>query len=553
MHRRGLGAALLASLLFFGIFGEAAVADNRVALVIGNGAYVHVPHLPNPSHDAEDVAAALKRTGFQTIVGIDLDQAGMQNAAIQFARAARTADVAMFYYSGHALQFAGVNYMVPIDAELHDEADLRRMTRVDEVVADLQQARNLRILVLDSCRDNPLADQLKRAIGITRSTSIGRGLAKIDSPEGMIVAYATQAGRTAEDGDGRNSPYTAAFLRNVEAKEEIGTIFRRISADVYQGTRQTQLPELSLSLIGEFYLNGRLEVAVTPVSPPAPSDPCAAASDHWKSAEAIGTIDVYQDHLAQFPHCAFAALAKARIASLSNKVAVVTPPTSTAVPPNPMPSASPTVPPVSTPSAPSAAPQNEAPLTGPSDALRLDLVTDCDGLVPDQWDPHHSRGVANVGFRIPHQNLPAAFAACKAAMDEYPEVARFVAARARVALEQQDYALAFQLGKRAAAAGEPVAMMVLSILYGDGRGVAADEAEACKWVEKAAAADYAPAFMFRGMMFRDGAPCGVRDYVEARKWLEKAVAAEVPDAATNLDSLNKLVTQDAKRPGNGSR
>jgi hypothetical protein len=203
-----------------------ALADKRVALVIGNGAYAHAEHLPNPPHDAEDVAAALKRSGFETIIGTDLDQAGMQDAAIRFARAARNADVAVFYYSGHAMQFAGVNYLVPIDAELHDEADLRRMARVDEILADLQQAKTLRILVLDSCRDNPLAEQFKRAIGATRALSLQRGLAKIDSPEGMIVSYATQAGRTAEDGNGRNSPYTAAFLKHIEEQDEIGTIFR---------------------------------------------------------------------------------------------------------------------------------------------------------------------------------------------------------------------------------------------------------------------------------------------------------------------------------------
>jgi hypothetical protein len=312
MHRHRLQTVF--AVLCFGIFAAPAFAANRVALVIGNGAYAHVPHLANPSHD---VAAALRRTGFQTIVGIDLDQAAMQDTAIRFARAARTADIAMFYYSGHAFQFAGVNYMIPIDAQLHDEADLRRMTKVDDVVADLQNAKNLRILVLDSCRDNPLADELKRSIGTTRSAGIGRGLAKIDSPEGMIVAYATQAGRTAEDGDGRNSPYTAAFLRNVEAKEEIGTIFRRISADVYQTTRQNQLPELSLSLIGEFYLNGKLQITVAPTVPLAPADPCAAASDHWKSAEAINTIGAFEDHVARFPNCAFSGLARARIEVLS--------------------------------------------------------------------------------------------------------------------------------------------------------------------------------------------------------------------------------------------
>jgi uncharacterized caspase-like protein len=146
-------------------------ADKRVALVVGNGAYAHAPHLPNPPHDAEDVAIALKRIGFDTILGTDLDQAGMQDAAIRFARAARTADVAVFYYSGHAMQYSGINYLVPVDAELRDEADLRRMVRADEILTDLQQAKNLRILVLDSCRDNPLADQLKRSIGLTRSAS----------------------------------------------------------------------------------------------------------------------------------------------------------------------------------------------------------------------------------------------------------------------------------------------------------------------------------------------------------------------------------------------
>ena len=315
MHRNVLFAFFAA--VFISVFVTPAFADNRVALVIGNGAYARVPHLPNPVHDAEDVAAALKRSGFEIIVATDLDKAGMDEAMIKFARAARAADVAMFYYTGHALQFGGINYLVPVDAQLNDEADLRRLVRVDDVIADMQPAKNLRILVLDSCRDNPLAEQLKRSIGTARSASIGRGLAKIDSPEGMIIAYATQPGRTADDGDGRNSPYTTAFLKNVETKEEIGTIFRRISADVYQTTHQAQLPELSLSLIGEFYLNGKLQITATPAPTPAPVDPCAAASDHWKSTEAINTKAAYEDHLARFPTCSFASLARTRIASLT--------------------------------------------------------------------------------------------------------------------------------------------------------------------------------------------------------------------------------------------
>jgi hypothetical protein len=303
--------------LFFYLLTAPAFAENRVALVIGNGTYARAPLLPNPLHDAEDVAAALRRSGFETILATDLDKTGMDEAMIRFARAVHTADIAMFYYSGHALQFGGINYLMPVDARLDDEADLRRMVRVDDVVADMQPAKNLRILVLDSCRDNPLANQLKLSIAATRSAAVGRGLAKIDSPEGMIVAYATQAGSVADDGDDRNSPYTRAFLGNIEAKEEIGTIFRRIAADVYQTTHKRQLPELSLSLIGEFYLNGKLQITATPGTGPAPADRCADASEHWKSTEATNTKAAYEDHLGRFPTCSFASLAQTRIAALT--------------------------------------------------------------------------------------------------------------------------------------------------------------------------------------------------------------------------------------------
>src|ERR1700674_2924996 len=116
-------AFAFAAVLSFGIVPSQA--EKRVALVIGNGAYVHAQRLPNPRNDAEDVAAALRRGGFETIVGTDLDKAGMDDATGRFARAARSADVAVFYYSGHAMQLNGINYLMPVDAKLTDEADLR--------------------------------------------------------------------------------------------------------------------------------------------------------------------------------------------------------------------------------------------------------------------------------------------------------------------------------------------------------------------------------------------------------------------------------------------
>ncbi|GMO96478.1 caspase family protein [Bradyrhizobium sp. TM239] len=293
-----------------------------MALVIGNGAYASTAQLPNPSHDAEDVAASLRRSGFEVIQGIDLRQADMQDLTIRFARAASRADVAVFYYSGHAMQYNGVNYLMPVDATLTDEADLKRFVRVDDIVNDLQQAKNLRILVLDSCRDNPLAETLKRSA--TRAASIGRGLSKVEAPRGTIVSFSTQSGQTAADGVGRNSPYTAAFLKHIEEPQEIGDVFRDISSDVYDASGKTQLPELSLSIIGKFYLNGPVSVTIAPAAPQvAPrADPCASAEAHWKAADTIGTVSAFEDHLTRFSSCSFASLAKARIEGLKQKVAL---------------------------------------------------------------------------------------------------------------------------------------------------------------------------------------------------------------------------------------
>jgi hypothetical protein len=177
-------AAIACALVLSCLHTASACADTRVALVIGNGAYKDAPQLSNSRNDAEDVSAALRRAGFDVDVGLDLDKTGMDDATIRFARKARDADVAVFYYSGHAMQFAGINYLLPVEARLTDEADLRRLTRVDDVVTDLQQAKSLRILVLDACRDNPLADSMRRSVGLTRAASMQRGLARIDAPQG---------------------------------------------------------------------------------------------------------------------------------------------------------------------------------------------------------------------------------------------------------------------------------------------------------------------------------------------------------------------------------
>jgi branched-chain amino acid transport system substrate-binding protein len=383
----------LAILLFAGCFSVPALAERRVALVVGNGAYKNAARLPNPKNDAEDVAAALKRGGFETIVGLDLDKAGMDDATARFARAAREADVAIFYYSGHAMQFSGVNYLMPVDARLTDETDLRRMVRVDDIVADVQQAKNLRIMVLDSCRDNPLAEELKRSIGRTRAAAVSRGLAKIDSPQGMIVAYSTQSGRTAEDGTGRNSPYTTAFLKHIEATDEIGTVFRRVSADVYEGTKRTQLPELSLSFIGEFYLRGRPTPTIAAPSPvPTPVNEAASA---WSVIQNTTSQAVLEDFIRQFGGTIYGSLARARLDELKKSLVAVAAPVAPAVPPQlaqPAKSAPPVqqavVAPPTRPSAPSAdAPKPAVGVFPASRTVKIGVLSDMSSLYADLGGP----------------------------------------------------------------------------------------------------------------------------------------------------------------------
>jgi uncharacterized caspase-like protein len=247
----------LGTLLFLAS-GFAAHADKRVALVIGNSGYQNTPTLANPVNDAEDLAGALKRVGFDVVLERNLSKRSMEQAIGRFARHAQDADTALFFFAGHGIQHRGLNYLVPIDASLEDEFSLNfDVTRVDDVLFALERARGVKILVLDACRDNPLLDRLTRTAA-TRELLPTKGLAKIEPTRGMVIAYSTQANQIAVDGGGRNSPFATALVQEIDQPGvEIGTLFRRVAADVHRTTKGRQLPELSISLVGEFYLNTR--------------------------------------------------------------------------------------------------------------------------------------------------------------------------------------------------------------------------------------------------------------------------------------------------------
>lgn len=248
--------ARLAIVFIFLLFASWAQAEKRVALVVGNAGYQTAPALATPANDAEDMAKTLKDIGFSVILERNLSKRDMERAIGRFARLAQDADVALFYYAGHGLQYRGVNYLAPIDSRLEDEFSLSfDLTRLDDVLYALDQARGVRILILDACRDNPLLDRLSRT-AMNRSYAPTRGLARIEPTRGMLIAYSTQPNQVAIDGDGRNSPFASALIKELnEPGVEVGALFRRVAAEVHRQTEGRQLPELSLSLLGELYLN----------------------------------------------------------------------------------------------------------------------------------------------------------------------------------------------------------------------------------------------------------------------------------------------------------
>jgi hypothetical protein len=257
---RSLSIVFVLLLICAGVMAQVSpcLADKRVALVIGNSKYKNTPSLVNPENDATDVAEALRAVGFQVTLRLDAEKRQMDQAVAQFAREASDSDAALFYYAGHGMQFEGRNYVMPVDAELQDEISLRyEMTSIDDVKAALERSNGVKIMVLDACRNNPLAAKLVRSISaVSRDIPNVQGYARPEKTRGMIVVYATQADDVANDGAGRNSPFSTAFLKEIkEPGVEIGTMFRRIGGDVYQATNGQQSPELSISLVPEYYLN----------------------------------------------------------------------------------------------------------------------------------------------------------------------------------------------------------------------------------------------------------------------------------------------------------
>ena len=287
-------ARIILGLMALAFASHAACAAKRVALVIGNGAYTNAPALANPKNDAQDMAAALKALGFTVILGADLDKRAMDSRILEFARALSGADAGVFHYSGHGLQVAGVNYLVPVDASLESAAALDfEAVRLDLVQRTMEREAKTNILFLDACRNNPLSRNLARALG-TRSAEIGRGLAAAQSGVGTLVSFSTQPGNVALDGSGRNSPYSGPLAKAIGTPgEDILSILTAVRNEVLTATGEKQVPWENHALRARFYFNPAASQApALRARPRRRGSPCRArrARRCWRSTSAAFPI-----------------------------------------------------------------------------------------------------------------------------------------------------------------------------------------------------------------------------------------------------------------------
>ncbi|SFU64206.1 Uncharacterized protein, contains caspase domain [Bradyrhizobium arachidis] len=286
-----------------------AHADRRVALIIGNSAYKSAPKLGNPVNDATLVGGMFKKAGFDSVdVRLDLSASEMRRMLREFAGRTRDADMAVIYYAGHGIELDGNNYLIPIDATLETDGDVLDETiPVERALFAVEPAKQLRLIILDACRDNPFAKTMKRTLA---SRAIGRGLAKVEptSPNTMI-AFAAKAGSTASDGDARNSPFAAALVEHLPKPGlDLRKAFGFVRDDVLKATSYKQEPYVYGSLGGD-----DVPLVVKPAATGPQANPQEAIRRDYELALQLATRDGWEAFLAAYPDGFYANLAKGQL------------------------------------------------------------------------------------------------------------------------------------------------------------------------------------------------------------------------------------------------
>jgi hypothetical protein len=285
-----------------------------VALVIGNSDYQNVGRLANPKNDSEAMSAVLKSAGFDVVeLKRDLNVSEMRRALREFADTVRDADVAIVYFAGHGIEIDGANYVIPVDAVLERDIDVYdEAIPLDRILTVIEPAKQLRLIILDACRDNPFNNNMKRTIGLR---AIGRGLAKVE-PErpNTLIAFAAKAGSTASDGDNKNSPFTAALVKYLPRPGlDLRKAFGYTRDEVMKATNNKQEPFIYGSLGGD-------DVALVPVPHETaaditkPLDEKALELAFWESIKNNNNPELFQAYLTRYPKGVFADIAKINLA-----------------------------------------------------------------------------------------------------------------------------------------------------------------------------------------------------------------------------------------------
>jgi Caspase domain len=323
-----------------------AVAEKRVALVVGNGAYTHATRLNNPVNDAKDVTEALKRLGFEVVQGNDVTNEKFDDLIQTFSSKLAGADIALFYYSGHGLQFDGANYLVPVDSKIEGVYALKKRAVIaQDVVNMMEREAKASLVFLDACRNNTLVRDLEQSLPAQNRTGSGaRGLARMAQSGNSLIAFAAAPNDVAADGTGsRNSPFTAAVLKHIETPNiVVPEMLTEVTADVTRATSNRQKPEVLSRLTTQVRLKPQLMSAAAtplPASIPTPSSNREdAARVAWETLHSSCDPDRLKLFRNRYGETYFGDLAQLRIADIdAGKQCAPAKPVVVVVPPPPPP------------------------------------------------------------------------------------------------------------------------------------------------------------------------------------------------------------------------
>jgi hypothetical protein len=486
-------------------------SDSRVALVIGNSNYAKVTPLSNPTHDADDMAAQLRKIGFDVVKynNVKIQQIG--TVLSEFRSKLKPGSAALVFYAGHGMQIKGENYFPVVDADIHTEEDVPNQSiSLRQITGILEDSKTrLNLVFLDACRNNPYTRGFR---------SVEGGLARVTAPSGTLISYATRPGSVAADGDGRNGLYTSKLLHHMTSQREIELTLKDVLSEVKTSSKGKQEPWIEGAIEGNFCFGGCSgSPAPAPVSEPIqqaeqkPETPITNNSDNfeltfWNSIKDSKNPDDFKAYLTKYPNGQFEALA-------NNKLK------------------------------PTVAVNTDSLFAKAKDLHTKKLYTEALQIYQNLAEQGFARAQSNLGTMyfhgqgVPQDSTQAVYWYRKAAEQGHATAQGNLG----IMYEEgtgvaQDYTQAVYWHRKAAEQGRANAQFNLGVMYDNGAGVAQDYTQAVYWYRKAAEQGRANAQSNLGVMYENGTGVA-QDYTQAVYWYRKAAEQGRALAKQNLKRL----------------